>query len=88
MCAASPEAIGLMAMTICYDAVLQPWLYVDSSAAIGVAQRMGLGKSRHLDTQSIWLQKAVRKRKIGLEKAPGTENLADVMTKFTDLAPS
>ena len=88
MCAASPEAIGLMAMTIHYDAVLQPGLHVDSSSAIGVAQRMGLGKSRHLDTQSIWLQKAVRKRKIGLEKAPGTENLADVMTKFTDLAPS
>lgn len=86
MVAASSEAIGLRAMTIDYGDELQPWLYVDASAAIGVAQRTGLGKIRHLDTQSLWLQEAVRKRRIGLEKVKGTENPSDLMTKFTDLA--
>ena len=28
-----------------------PWLCVDATAAIGVAQRVGLGKLRHLETQ-------------------------------------
>ena len=86
MVAASSEAIGLRAMTIDYDHELEPWLYVDASAAIGVAQRTGLGKIRHLDTQSLWLQEAVRKRRIGLEKVKGTENPSDLMTKFTDLS--
>ena len=76
----------MKAMTKDYDAELDPWLYVDASAAIGVAQRNGLGKIRHLDTQSLWLQEAVRKKRIGLEKVKGTENPTDLMTKFTDLA--
>ena len=80
MVAASSEAIGLRAMTADYMAELEPWLYVDASAAIGVAQRNGLRKIRHLDTQSLWLQEAVRKRWIGLEKAKGTENPSDLMT--------
>ena len=39
---------------------LNPWMYVDAAAAIGVAQRVGLGKLRHLETQSLWLQESVR----------------------------
>ena len=81
MVAASSEAIGLKAMTKDYDAELEPWLYVDASAAIGVAQRTGLGKIRHLDTQSLWLQEAVKKGRIGLTKVKGTENPADLFTK-------
>ena len=47
---------------------------------------MGLGKIRHLDTQSLWLQEAVKKGRIGINKVKGTENPSDLMTKFTDLA--
>ena len=59
-------------------------LQVDASAAIGIAQRKGLGKVRHLDCQSLWIQDAVRERRINLEKVPGTENPADLMTKYLD----
>ena len=69
-----------------YGTTLDPWLYVDASAAIGVAQRSGLGKIRHLDTGTLWLQQAVRDKQIGLTKVKGTENPADLMTKFTDYA--
>ena len=86
MMAASSEALGLKAMTQDYEHDLDPWLYVDASAAIGVAQRMGLGKICHLETQSLWLQEAVRKRKIGVIKVKGTENPVELMTKFTDFA--
>ena len=37
MVGASSEALGLKAMTRDYQDELDPWLYVDASAAIGVA---------------------------------------------------
>ena len=86
MVSATSEALGLKAMLQDYQAPLDPWLFVDASAAIGVAQRSGLGKIRHLDTGSLWLQQAVKEKQIGLSKVKGTENPADLMTKFTDSA--
>ena len=63
---------------------LSPYLNVDASAAIGIVQRKGLGKLRHLDTQSLWIQDAVRQRRVMIEKVKGTENPADLMTKHLD----
>ena len=60
------------------------YLYADASAAFGVANREGLGRIRHLDTQSLWLQQALRKRRLGLGKVLGTENTSDLMTKHVD----
>ena len=82
---ATSEALGLKAMTEDYNSKIDPWLYVDASAAIGVAQRTGLGKIRHLDTGSLWLQQAVKNKKIGILKVKGTENPADLMTKYLTL---
>ena len=66
MVGATSEALGLRAMMDDYHDGLDPFLYVDASAAIRVAQRTGLGKIRHLDTGSLWLQEAVKKKQIGL----------------------
>ena len=52
---AASEGLGIKAMTEDYLKPLSPWMYVDAAAAIGVAQRVGLGKLRHLDMQSLWL---------------------------------
>lgn len=82
---ATSEALGLRPMTEDYHDGLDPWLYVDASVAIGVAQRTGLGKIRHLDTASLWLQRAIKNSKVGILKVLGTEKLVDLMTKFTDL---
>ena len=62
----------------------EAYLYADASAAIGVANREGLGRIGHLDTQFLWLQQALRKRRLGLGKVLGTENLSDLMTKHVD----
>ena len=59
-------------------------MYADASAAIGVANREGLGRIRHLDTQSLWLQQALRQRRLGLGKVLGTQNPSDLMTKHVD----
>ena len=61
-------------------------IHSDATAAIGIARRKGLGKIRHLDTTDLWIQDQVRSRRITLEKVLGTENMADVLTKYVDRA--
>ena len=67
-----------------YGKQMTAHMQVDATAAIGIAGRKGLGKVMHLDTQALWIQDAVRRRRISLEKVLGTENPADLMTKHLD----
>ena len=82
--AAASEGLGLKAMARDFGIGLDTFLHVDASAAIGIAQCKGLGKLRHLDTQALWIQGAVRSRRVSVEKVKGTENPADLMTKHLD----
>ena len=54
----------------------------DSSAAVGISSRTGLGKVRHLEVNLLWVQRAVREKLISLVKVPGPENLADIGSKY------
>ena len=56
-------------------------LWTDSTAAIGVTSRQGVGKIRHLDTRTLWVQQAVRTGRLEVRKVKGTENPADLSTK-------
>jgi len=58
-------------------------VWTDSSAAIGVCTSQGLGKLRHLDTHTLWVQQAVRSGRIDLRKVLGEENPADLFTKHS-----
>ncbi len=62
-----------------HDVSLRVW--TDSTAAIGIASRQGLGKPRHLDTHTLWIQQAVRSRRFILHKIDGLKNPADLFTK-------
>ena len=84
MVLAASEGLGAKAMCLDYGCSAGVVLNVDASAAIGVAQRKGLGKLRHLNTQALWIQDAVRERRIELKKVSGTENPADLVTKHLD----
>ena len=55
----------------------------DSSAAMGICTRQGLGKLRHLDTHTLWIQQAVRTGRVDLRKVLGEENPADLLTKHS-----
>ena len=37
-------------------------VWTDSSAAIGTASRQGLGKLRHVECHSLWLQQRLRRQ--------------------------
>ena len=78
------EGLGPTAMAKDYGRQMAAVVHVDASAAIGITQRKGLGKLRHLDTQSLWIQDAVRTKRVGVEKVPGTDNVADIGTKHLD----
>ncbi len=58
-------------------------IWTDSSAAIGVCSRQGLGKLRHLDTHALWVQQALRAKRMKLCKIDGEVNPADLMTKHS-----
>ena len=81
---AASEALGVKSMMADFGLACTPHLFVDASAAIGICQRKGLGKVRHLDTQSLWIQDALRDKRMDLGKVKGTENPSDAMTKFLD----
>ena len=63
------------------EAPLRVW--TDSEAAIGICSRQGLGKLRHLDTHTLWIQQAVRSGRIDLRKVLGDRNPADLLTKHS-----
>ena len=53
----------------------------DASAAIGITQRQGLGKIRHLSVADLWIQQRIRSGAIHVSKVPGLRNVSDLMTK-------
>ena len=56
-------------------------VYTDSSAALGILQRTGLGKVRHLRTQGLWVQEVRSTNRLTYKKVLGTKNPADMLTK-------
>ena len=57
-------------------------VWTDSSAAMGVCHRQGLGRLRHIETQSLWVQQKVRNDSIELRKVRGEANPADMFTNY------
>jgi hypothetical protein len=59
--------------------------YSDSSAALGIAYRSGLGgRTRHVRVQYLWIQGAVSRNDLRVRKVGSVDNPADVLTKFMD----
>ena len=68
-----------MAQDLGLEMTLRLWL--DSSAALGVASRRGVGRIRHLHTAALWLQGCVSDRILQIKKVKGAGNIADLLTK-------
>ncbi|CAE7333376.1 RE1 [Symbiodinium microadriaticum] len=58
-----------------------PRLFCDSSAAIQVARRLGVGKMRHIDLGHLYIQELVREKRVIVQKIKGTENPSNALTK-------
>ena len=79
--AASAETLGIV--NLCRDMgfTVEGEIYVDSSAALGITQRAGLGKVRHLRVQALWVQDVRANQRLTYKKVLGTRNPSDVLTK-------
>ena len=78
---AATEALGLISLASDLGIVLKARLHVDASAAIGILDRKGVGRVRHLDVGMLWMQEQRLRRVLEVQKVLGTENPAGVMTK-------
>ena len=84
------QALGIVAMLkdmgieAAADIAVKPGieLCVDASAAVGIANRRGLGKQRHIELNELWLQDMVARGRIAIRKVDGKANFSDSLTKF------
>ena len=52
----------------------------DSSAAHGIAHRLGSGRVKHLEARQLWIQEVVQSRQLRVTKIPRKYNHADALT--------
>ena len=78
---AAGEALGMR--SLCRDLGMDLSLHVfaDSTAAIGICERSGVGRVRHIDVAQLWVQQKLKWKEFRLSKCLGTDNPADVLTK-------
>ena len=76
------EALGLQSILKDFGVNTTLHLLSDATAAIGIVCRLGLGRVRHLATADLWIQQRLRCGGVKVSKWPGTDNPADLMTKY------
>ena len=81
MVAASAEALGIIALLKDLGVDAGGEVYSDSSAALGIAQRQGMGRVRHIRTQALWVQETRAEGRLNYKKVLGTRNPSDLLTK-------
>ena len=75
------EGLGLQSLAADLGIPLKMQLHADSSAAIGICRRHGIGRVRHLAVGQLWVQEKLRAKAYSLHKVPGDINPADILTK-------
>ena len=74
-------ALGIQALYSNIGLKLPIRVWTDSFAALGSGGPQGLGKLRHLECHSLWVQQRLRRNDFKLLKVAGEVNPADLLTK-------
>ena len=82
ICSAVSQGLGLKSLLGDLKVHVKVRVGVDASAGKAMASRRGLGKSKHIDVQYLWVQAKVADQEVLLQKIPGEENRSDLMTKY------
>ena len=75
------EGLGVQALAADLGMSLPLSVHADSSAAIGICRRSGIGRVRHLAVGQLWVQDHLRRGAFQLYKVRGDENPAGFCTK-------
>ena len=78
------KGLGLQSLAADMGWTLKLSVHSDATAALGIAKRRGLGKLRHLHCTDLWLQERVRNKDLEMHNVLGSENPADIFTKYVD----
>jgi hypothetical protein len=78
---ASAEVLGLRSTFQDIGLNFASTIYSDATAALGIIQREGLGRIRHIDCGYLFVQNLNAEKIIRYAKVLGTENPADLGTK-------
>ena len=75
------ESIGIVPLGADLGLELKFRLHMDAAAAVGILERRGVGKVRHLDVGTLWLQETQIKKIIEMKKVAGLLNPGYLLTK-------
>ena len=81
---ASSEILGMRALMRDWGDSVRADVYGDASACLGLINRKGLGKVRHIDTNMLWVQEKAAEKEIKYNKILGLLNPSDLLTKYLD----
>ena len=59
-------------------------IHTDSSAAKGIASRRGLGKTKHIHTNYLWIQERLHCGDFKIFKESTNNNVGDLLTKYLE----
>ena len=77
------EGLGVKSLMADWGCSRDVKLWTDSSAAKGIAGRIGLSKrTRHIAVHYLWLQERVEAGDLEVKKVAGEKNPADIGTQF------
>ena len=77
----SSEALGLATMARDFGVEMSVQVHVDATAAMGIVERRGISRVRHIECDNLWIQELEARRMLPKAKVPGGDNPADLMTK-------
>ena len=70
---AATEGLGLQSLMADLGWNRPMRLWTDSASAKAISSREGLGKTRHIETKYLWVQRAVKHQRFVIAKVPGKE---------------
>ena len=78
---AAAQTKGLMAIFADFGIKVEGTVLTDASAALGMAHREGLGRTKHIEVQYLWIQQETARKNLRITKVGTHDNLADILTK-------
>lgn len=77
------QTVSIISIAANFDINLTGNVHSDSTAALGIAYRRGLGgKTRHVRVQYLWLQDKVAEKLLTINKVDGTRNPTELLTEY------
>ena len=75
------EGLGMQAVMREFGIETNLVVKSDAVAAIGIVERQGLGRVRHLAVGDLWVQQRAKEKEVSYVKLDGKANTSDMLTK-------